>query len=292
MEAIKKKLRLSAPACIRAAHKEAYSALVDLKERLSGQYNQLIPPFKMRGWVGSAETYRDTAKRFYKIFVEVYDLKQDARVLDVGCGTGRMAYLLTRYLSERGSYEGFDIAKPIIRWCKKTFEPRFPNFHFQYADVYNKMYNPTGKLKASKFKFPFGTNTFDFVFLTSVFTHMLALDVENYMSEISRVLKLGGKCLISWIILNDDSFVQTKHQGDIESSPYAAGRRFPHSIGDGSWIEDKNNPEGAVGYEEPFIRALYRKEGLRIIEPIRFGWWCRRESSPIASQDLVLAIRS
>ena len=53
--------------------------------------------------------------------------------------------------------------------------------------------------------FPCADNSFDLVFLTSVFTHMFAGDVENYLSEISRVLKPGGKCLITWFLLDEVS---------------------------------------------------------------------------------------
>lgn len=80
----------------------------------------------------------------------------------------------------------------------KNITPKYPNFNFQLADIYNKMYNPQGKYKASDYKFPYANETFDFVFLTSVFTHLLPQDMERYLSEIARVLKKNGRCFITF----------------------------------------------------------------------------------------------
>lgn len=104
-----------------------------------------------------------------------------------------MARPLTRYL--KASYDGIDIVKPSIEWCAKIYARRFPRFHFHFADLFNGEFNPEGKDLASEYQFPFADSTFDFVFLTSVFTHMLPPDTKNYLAEISRVLKPGATCL-------------------------------------------------------------------------------------------------
>src|SRR5205807_8842570 len=104
-------------------------------------------------------------------------------MLDVGSGTGRMARPLTRYL-KGGSYEGIDIVARSVQWCQRTYASRYPNFRFHFADIYNKVYNPDGKHKASEYRLPFETSSFDFFFLTSVFTHMLPQDMEHYLSEV------------------------------------------------------------------------------------------------------------
>ena len=57
-------------------------------------------------------------------------LRSSDRVLDIGCGIGRLAIPLTSYLSENGSYEGFDIWPESIDWCRKAITPRFPRFRF------------------------------------------------------------------------------------------------------------------------------------------------------------------
>src|SRR3954454_3335822 len=59
--------------------------------------------------------------------------------------------------------------------------------------------------EGSEYVFPYPNATFDFVFLTSVFTHMLPTDMEHYVSEIVRVLKPNGRSLCTFLLLNDES---------------------------------------------------------------------------------------
>ena len=48
-------------------------------------------------------------------------------MLDVGCGTGRMAVPLTGYLSDE-EYEGFDLMPEVIEWCQENITPDIPTF--------------------------------------------------------------------------------------------------------------------------------------------------------------------
>ena len=50
-------------------------------------------------------------------------------VLDVGCGIGRMAIPLARYLNTDGKYEGFDIIPENIAWCQRAITPRYPQLY-------------------------------------------------------------------------------------------------------------------------------------------------------------------
>ena len=62
--------------------------------------------------------------------------------------------------------------------------------------------NPKGRFRASECRFPWDDESFDFVLLTSVFTHMLPADREHYLSEIARVMSRGAKCVITHFILD------------------------------------------------------------------------------------------
>ena len=61
----------------------------------------------------------------------------------------------------------------------KNITPKFPKFRFKVADVFNSLYEKNGINKGEKFHFPFHDKEFDFIFLTSVFTHMLPDEMEK-----------------------------------------------------------------------------------------------------------------
>jgi SAM-dependent methyltransferase len=125
-------------------------------------------------------TYRDfeqNAEEFLRLYIDLCRLKPHERVLDVGCGIGWKTIFLTKYLSAQGAYEGVDIVQTGIDWCSRRISRTYPNFHFQFIDVYNIHYNPRGKQRASDYRFPFAEGSFDFVTLGSVFTHMLPRDI-------------------------------------------------------------------------------------------------------------------
>jgi len=252
-------------------------------ERGVGMYvgwrDPLLPPGSLHS-VGSPD-FLAVGEEFFRYFVDRCGLEPHHRVLDVGCGTGRMARPLTRYL-KKGSYEGMDIVAPSIKWCQETYTPRYPNFHFHFADIYNKAYNPSGKYKSSEYRIPFESLSFDFVFLTSVFTHMLPHDVENYLSEVARVLKSNGRCLITYFLLNQDSWKLID-----EGVSY---HNFGYELA-GCRIDDEDTPEAAVGYDERAIRNLYGKYRLNISEPILYGKWCKRQDG-LSWQDMIIAIKS
>src|ERR1700741_1289804 len=100
----------------------------------------LIPPRCLHS-VGPSD-FVETGEEFLRYFTELAGLTPHERVLDVGCGTGRMARPLSRYLTD-GRYDGVDVVGPSIAWCQAAYR-RFPNFRFHHADVYNRVYNPKG----------------------------------------------------------------------------------------------------------------------------------------------------
>jgi len=255
--------------------RRAYNVVNNYVGVRTGKLDPLLPPSSLH-CVGDSD-FSETGEEFFRYFVDCCELKPDDRVLDVGSGTGRMARPLTRYLKV-GSYEGIDIVAQSVQWCQKTYTSRYPNFHFHFADIYNKAYNPDGKYNAREYHFPFETSSFDFVFLTSVFTHMLRQDMEHYLSEVVRVLKPAKRCLITYFLLNPASWKFIKEG----VSHYGFQHELP-----GCRIESADTPEAVVAYEESSVRGLYAKYGLNITEPVLYGTWCKQDG--LSWQDIIIA---
>ena len=241
--------------------------------------DELLPSKELQDYVGGG--FKEVGADFLHHFVELCELKPHESVLDVGCGSGRMALPLTGYLNERGRYEGFDIFEDAISWCSENITTKFPHFKFQTAELRNAAYRTNTQQQASRFRFPYHAEEFDFVFLTSVFTHMLPADMEHYFEEIARVTKPGGRCLITFFLLNDESTILI----DNLKGTY----NFEHRC-EGYRTINRERPEEALAYPEPFIRSLYEKYGFKIREPILYGLWCGRVNH-LSFQDIVIADR-
>ncbi len=111
--------------------KALYYLPQDITDALLGRRNALTPPRRLMP-VGDGD-FKKTGDGFFKYFVELGGLKPNHRVLEVGCGIGRIAVPLTNLLTV-GNYEGFDIIPRSIEWCNKMISRRYTNFHFQHAE--------------------------------------------------------------------------------------------------------------------------------------------------------------
>lgn len=238
------------------------------------------PPLPLMEAIGAtdAASFHAVGDEFAGLFERLGLITPASRVLDVGCGSGRIAIALTKKLSRAGRYEGFDIDPPLIEWAQREITPRFPNFRFQVADVHNERYNPGGTTPARDYRFPYRSK-FDFVFLTSVFTHLLPDDLANYTAEISRVLKPGGHALFTSFLLNNVSLEAIDRR-----QPEYPTFQFDHGI---HRVHNPSVPEEAVAYNETFVRELVARFGLQVVEPAYYGSWSGRPDH-LSFQDILI----
>ena len=228
---------------------------------------------------GGGGDFEAIGREFLGHFVNLAQLHRDERVLDLGCGMGRMAKPLTRYLSPTGQYWGLDVGRSAIEWCRVHLTTAHPNFHFQHLDVRSHVYNPDGHLLPHELRLPFDDGVFDFVFLTSVFTHLLPADAQHYLAEVARVLKPSGRCLATFFLVNE----VTRPVLDREDNSI----RFPVAL-EGCWTSNREYPEAAVALPEDDVRSWIKPMGLRVLEPVRYGSWSSAVAEPLSFQDVIL----
>ncbi len=195
-----RKLFYSMPPAWRFVARRLYYLPLDTWEAAIGQRDNLTPP---RGiiYTGSGD-FKADGERTLRHLVALCGLQPTHHVLDIGSGIGRLAVPLTRFLSTTSTYEGFDVVKKGVDWCREHITTRFPNFNFQYIPVGNDLYRKGGR-KATEFRFPYEDNRFDLVISNSVFTHIVLDEVDNYLGEIQRVLKPEGTCYATFFLYDE-----------------------------------------------------------------------------------------
>lgn len=244
--------------------------------------NRFLPqPEPDNVFVGDGD-FRAIGAEFIGHFIRVGGLREDSRVLDIGCGIGRMAVPLTQYLDpERGRYCGIDPVEGGIGWCQRTITPHYPNFAFRRLDIAHELYNPKGRLSGAALKLPFADRHFDFVIMTSVVTHLPPDEVLVYLREVSRVLVPGGRLFMTAFVV------------DRIAAANETGRRDPRLAftrdGEGPcWFVPDLPRLAAVGFDDGFLDGAVRQAGLSLALK-SLGHW--RGTNASHYQDFLVAKR-
>ncbi len=106
------------------------------------------------------------------------DLGQIHRVLDFGCGCGRVIQWLMRH-HDHAEFHGVDVDGDAIRWCSQ----HFPTAHFQTTA-------PAPPL-------PYPSEYFDLIHCLSVFTHLNESMQDLWIAELARVLRPGRVLMLT-----------------------------------------------------------------------------------------------
>ncbi|MDR2010118.1 MAG: class I SAM-dependent methyltransferase [Bacteroidales bacterium] len=159
----------------------------------------LPPPFYMYETFGlNYESFynksESTAKWLISYFQKYSDLK-NIKILDWGCGPGRVIRHLSVIMDPSCEFHGSDYNKKYIDWCSKNII----NVTFKT----NQLIPPLN----------YEENTFDIIYGISIFTHLSEEMHHAWFCELMRVLKHGGILILT---LHGDAFKEklTKSERD------------------------------------------------------------------------------
>jgi len=178
-------------------------------------------------WVGDEEPRR--GRRQFELMLE-WGLRPDDDLLEIGCGTGRLAYQLADFF-DRGSYVGFDIAPEPIGWLSRKYTSRRPALRFDLLEVRNDRYQPDAPATPESVRFPYEDGRFDYVCAHDVFVHMRQAAIERYLCESHRVLRPGGRLLVTFMAIVDPDHPGTWSGRDFVRVAEGTYTRFPDRVG-------------------------------------------------------------
>jgi SAM-dependent methyltransferase len=221
------------------------------------------------------------------------DLTPSSDVLDMGCGPGRVAAPLTRFLepAQGGSYEGFDVMPKSIKWCRKAITPNHPSFRFQLADLHNAQYNPKGTQRAADYVFPYGDESFDAALAASLFTHLQPFEGQRYLDEACRVLRPGARLLSTWFLINDNAEELLRGRRSAPSgSVLNLDRELTDERGNPFRSQFPAAPEHMIAIDERAVRGQHERAGLEIVE-VLYGSWPGGPGLGWPGQDMIVSRR-
>jgi SAM-dependent methyltransferase/uncharacterized membrane protein YbhN (UPF0104 family) len=237
-----------------------------------------VPPPQLRFMGESDEEFIEIGEALVDSLERGAALREDSRVLDVGCGYGRLAHALLRR-GFGGRYLGLDVLEPHIEWCAANLGDN--RFDFRRVDVTNERYNPGGRLSPDDLDL--GGEAFDVVALFSVFTHMWPEDVTASLRLIASALAPGGRAVATFFLLDDEwrrleAFGSPEFRLPLERAPFCR-------------YESEEEPLHRVGYELDWVLSAGREAGLAAIGPPAFGSWSGRPNA-VGYQDMVSFARA
>ena len=180
--------------------------------------------------------------------LEHFGLRPSSHILDVGCGIGRLAYECSWYLDDDATYTGMDISPTVIDWLNTNYASRLPGFQFDFLDVYNDAYRPTGLVGPEHVRFPYESERFDVVCAFEVFMHLSLEGTRNYLREITRVLRPGGLAVVTFV-------------GAYPDEPVSFDAEYVQ-VGDGIYTTRPDRSSSDMAYDVALVRAALTDAGL------------------------------
>jgi ubiquinone/menaquinone biosynthesis C-methylase UbiE len=224
--------------------------------------------------------FQAVGAEFLGHFIRKGGLLPESRVLDIGCGIGRMAVPLTQYLdTEKGSYRGIDPVSGGINWCQKMISAAYPNFEFRHLDIAHSLYNPKGAINGLELVLPFESRQFDFIIMTSVVTHLPDEEVSAYLREVERVLAPGGRLFMTAFVAD-----QLAQENPFKKRDARLGfQRYDEGP---CWFVPELPPLAAVAFDDGFLDTALTRAGLSVVTK-SYGHW--RGAPADHYQDLFIA---
>lgn len=236
-----------------------------LRQRLRQHPFYPTPPLHLIGLSGNytIPSYRDAGVFYGADIVQQCLLRRHSRVLEIGCGCGRIAQVLQQYLDSTGSYVGLDVHAPAIQWCDQHLALQNANFEFHQLSVANNYYYEPDNGQINRYDWSsLGDRQFDCIIALSVFNHLRQDDTVQYLDAISQRLDPYGVAYLTFFTIDEDFFQFRQQTGLHQDITQAAP---------GLWYAPHYQP-CFTGYEPAHLYSLFEQTGLTVLATSPGSW--------------------
>ncbi|MEO8274624.1 MAG: class I SAM-dependent methyltransferase [Thermoanaerobaculia bacterium] len=198
----------------------------------------------------------------------------NSRVVDLGCGCGRVAAHLAQVVNAKGRYWGFDTWTAGIDWATRHITSAFPNATFHTVGETKRGKDP-GYVGDQAYRLPLDAGACDVVLCASLFTHLTFDAALSYLREIRRVLARGGRAYVSCFVFDaeaegllaerkmtrDERGAYFQQSGFFDSyfpmstfnDLFAQAELAPVIFRKGHWRGEKYSVRRPIGYQDLFV---------------------------------------
>ncbi|RXJ67400.1 hypothetical protein CRV08_10755 [Halarcobacter ebronensis] len=183
------------------------------KDKL-GEYETFSNYINICDWMIRRQEYNFTIDAFEEY--ECFNENKKLKVLDIGCGV----VPLCNYISLKGhEIVALDPIKSDIEFLVENDMNSFHNSDVEYMHGYGE-------------KLPFEDNSFDVVYSVSVMEHIATGNDLIVLSEMLRVLKVGGRLILTTDVMPNDEMNYRKYTYPFTSKTLSTVFDFLSNYGD------------------------------------------------------------
>lgn len=166
----------------------------------------LIKQSKMNDWVGGSDP-EQVGDACCAILDRYILINENSRILDFGCGVGRVLLSVLKHYPTVSKIKGFDIMPQVIEFCKAEIAAAFSNTSFELIggsnDHYDEFINAADSTMAINNDVVLHrySRQFNSAYAFSVFTHVETSDFRALLTLIVELLEPGGEFLFTAFLL-------------------------------------------------------------------------------------------
>ncbi|MCD6726851.1 MAG: class I SAM-dependent methyltransferase [Solirubrobacteraceae bacterium] len=248
----------------------------DAIDLVAGRRDPLVPPHRLRAHGGDFVAVGD---ELLSRLVPLAKLRPDDRVLEVGCGAGRLARPLADCLGPGGSYDGLGTGPEALAWCRYAYRDR-PDFAFTLVEAEERHPLAGAAGDVPNVRLPFADGAFDLVIAAGVVERLAEDRIRILLGEARRVLAVDGRLFATAYLLDD-----------VARGAIAEGSAQPHFAETGGGGAGCEPPSAQIGvaHDEEWLLDRVAEAGFRTAG-IRHGTWVPRDGG-LGPQDALVARR-